>query len=102
MIDEDAIFLVGSCSCEVKEQNPGVDLLMQADWVGLVKRQASTSPIRSAQSATMSAAPELVTFADPVEMGARDPVDAPEDDSDYLVPLILFLIAAAALSWKGR
>src|SRR5205807_1381286 len=25
-------FLVGECSCEVRRQNPGVDLLMAADW----------------------------------------------------------------------
>jgi hypothetical protein len=27
-----AAFLVGECSCEVKEQNPGADLLMTAAW----------------------------------------------------------------------
>lgn len=25
-------FLVGSCQCQVKEENPGVDLLLTADW----------------------------------------------------------------------
>jgi hypothetical protein len=27
-----AEFICGQCSCEVKEQNPGIDLLMAADW----------------------------------------------------------------------
>src|SRR5262245_15707935 len=27
-------FLVGECSCEVRRLNPGVDLLMTADWEG--------------------------------------------------------------------
>ena len=31
-IAEAAGFLVGACSCEAKEQNPGVDLLFAADW----------------------------------------------------------------------
>ena len=35
-IDEAASFLVGPCSCEVKEQNPGVDLLLSIDWSGRV------------------------------------------------------------------
>ena len=26
-------YLCGACSCQVKEQNPGVDLLFEADWV---------------------------------------------------------------------
>jgi len=31
-IQEMAEFLTGPCSCEVKEQNPGYDLLLTADW----------------------------------------------------------------------
>lgn len=31
-IQSSAAFLVGACSCEVKEQNPGFDLLLAADW----------------------------------------------------------------------
>jgi hypothetical protein len=29
---EAATYLCGACSCEIKEQNPGIDLLMTADW----------------------------------------------------------------------
>lgn len=29
---EQAAYLCGACSCEVKEQNPGMDLLMAANW----------------------------------------------------------------------
>ncbi len=38
-IQEYAEFLVGACSCEVKEQNPGFDLLLAADWDALLKAQ---------------------------------------------------------------
>ncbi len=31
-IHDSAAFLVGPCSCEVKELNPGFDLLLSADW----------------------------------------------------------------------
>ncbi len=31
-IVEAATYLCGACSCEIKEQNPGIDLLMTADW----------------------------------------------------------------------
>jgi hypothetical protein len=31
-IDNWTEFAVGACSCQVKEQNPGVDLLVTADW----------------------------------------------------------------------
>jgi hypothetical protein len=32
MLEEYAGFLCGPCSCQVKQQNPGVDLLFAADW----------------------------------------------------------------------
>jgi hypothetical protein len=32
VIFSDSRFLVGPCSCQVKEQNPGVDMLMAVDW----------------------------------------------------------------------
>jgi hypothetical protein len=31
-IDEICLFLLGACSCQVKQQNPGWDLLLDADW----------------------------------------------------------------------
>jgi hypothetical protein len=31
-IEEVALFLVGACSCQVKRQNPGWDLLLHLDW----------------------------------------------------------------------
>ncbi len=39
-VDRAAQFLIGSCSCQVKEQNPGVDLVMAVDWKKMVKDQA--------------------------------------------------------------
>ena len=35
-IDEVAEFMIGACSCEVKESNPGFDLLMAADWESIL------------------------------------------------------------------
>ena len=36
-IDEACQFLAGACSCEVKSQNPGVDLLFRVNWELLVE-----------------------------------------------------------------
>ena len=35
-IDEACSFLTGPCSCSIKDQNPGIDLLMAVDWDHLV------------------------------------------------------------------
>lgn len=51
-IDEALAFLTGACSCEIKAQNPGVDLLMAADW-------SNPSGLRYAEDA----APQLTSLA---------------------------------------
>ncbi|HEY2415801.1 MAG TPA: hypothetical protein VGI40_26410, partial [Pirellulaceae bacterium] len=35
-VQEACEFLVGACSCQVKDQNPGFDLLLSTDWDSLV------------------------------------------------------------------
>ena len=42
-IDEACTFLTGPCSCQVKELNPGVDLLMAVDWEEEVSVVASAT-----------------------------------------------------------
>lgn len=39
IIDQAGLFLTGSCSCEVKEQNPGIDLVMSVHWDRLVQQR---------------------------------------------------------------
>lgn len=43
-VDDIAVFLTGACSCEVKAMNPGVDLLVAADWDGLLVEEAVKDP----------------------------------------------------------
>lgn len=51
-IHQAAAYLCGACSCEIKEQNPGIDLLMTADWsvVGTDEILPETVQIRSKSS----------------------------------------------------
>ncbi len=48
-------FICGPCSCQVKEQNPGFDMLMQHDWDVAVGDVKISSPLP-----TSSSVPELV------------------------------------------
>ena len=43
-IDLSCQFLTGACSCEVKVQNPGADMLIQANWDALVTQHAFSDP----------------------------------------------------------
>jgi hypothetical protein len=44
-VSSSASFLVGACSCEVKELNPGFDLLLSADWDQLLSPDGVPLPI---------------------------------------------------------
>jgi hypothetical protein len=46
-LEDDATFLCGACSCVVKRLNPGVDLLMAADWDGILEDRTSSEPDRA-------------------------------------------------------
>lgn len=43
-IEEIGVFLTGECSCQVKELNPGVDLLFDADWEGSLAMPVRQEP----------------------------------------------------------
>jgi len=43
-IAQGAGFIVGECSCQVKGLNPGFDLLVAADWEGLLAGEQRASP----------------------------------------------------------
>ncbi len=70
-----ATYLCGACSCEIKEQNPGIDLLMTADW----------EPVASKEVV------ETVTISAPAE-----------DDLEWRQwKRVIFIGAAVALLLKG-
>lgn len=52
-------FIVGPCSCQVKEQNPGFDLLLSHDWDGALGKQLISS---EAAQETTDAPPRLLTI----------------------------------------
>ncbi|MCC6420311.1 MAG: hypothetical protein IT429_18915 [Gemmataceae bacterium] len=61
-IEADARFLIGPCTCKVKEQNPGVYLLAVADWETAPDRQPTItlpgeSPAPPATAATVAVSP---------------------------------------------
>lgn len=56
------VFLSGACSCQVKEQNPGFDLLMSVDWnKELFGEGNGPPPVRSTRD-RINPKPELLTI----------------------------------------
>ena len=70
-IDEACRFLIGPCSCQVKEQNPGTDLLMTVPWDDLVN---ATIEIDTALPPLTG----LSGFVEPEPVVETEPVVAPE------------------------
>lgn len=100
-IESAAAFLIGKCSCQVKEQNPGVDLLMTADWDAAAK----ASPLLDRNLPTLAelipAQPEAVT----TRAAAPDAAPAAGDRRLWLftaAALALLLLAGATLRQKRR
>lgn len=44
LLEETGRFICGACSCQVKAQNPGFDLLVKADWESIFGENAAPPP----------------------------------------------------------
>ncbi len=79
-IRETASFLCGACSCQVKEQNPGFDLLMAADWDKLMPWTKSTSNNPEMQVAAAT----IVPIPKGSESGAKETEPEAQASADDL------------------
>lgn len=104
-INESAAFLVGACSCEVKELNPGFDLLLSVDWDDVLFKGAAPPAILASRTTVVSDKPELVAI--PVGAAAAIPAatSIPEESAleFYYEPIglkyvILIGVASAAIA----
>lgn len=104
-IDEAASFLIGKCSCQVKERNPGVDLLMSADWSTVAKTSPELARRLPTLAALGDAAPVSVT-AQPQEGSPVSPGTAPGNSRSKLVLILVYAVSpllsavAVLLAWR--
>ena len=75
-IEQAASFLIGKCSCQVKEKNPGTDLHFNTDWSNLIKAGALTErALPSLAELTKNIpTPETVTFNSTPEAAPMQPI----------------------------
>jgi hypothetical protein len=76
-IQDDGQFLVGPCSCEVKRQNPGVDLLFAADWEAGIGKERLTDPVPPSLVGLSNFLPEEVAKPKPPELPPLEPTPLP-------------------------
>ncbi|MDQ3623692.1 MAG: hypothetical protein M3463_14575 [Verrucomicrobiota bacterium] len=109
-VDESSLFLLGACSCQVKDLNPGWDLLLATNWeAGLEaaekQRLSSTVSIASTAS-TLSTAPPAPNAPSPqpetvlINTAAHAPPAADFTRSLLLGSGAALLAAAGLFLWR--
>lgn len=99
-------FLVGACSCEVKELSPGRDVLLAADWDAVPRlirtRGEDADADLAEQGATTAPKKEDVSLT----AGRPSAATTPRPADRWVPPLAVWLVGAAGLlaclAWLAR
>jgi len=112
LIEEATLFLTGACSCEVKNLNPGWDLLMNVDWetelekaeeVRVAAINTTADPISTPpEKPAVSAKPETVTIGAPAPVPAATLAKTNKFPRWPLFAAAAVLLLATALFGKRR
>jgi hypothetical protein len=100
-LEEACLFLIGRCSCRVKNENPGWDLLLNVAWETSLAAVGKTAVTPPAETAAL-AEPEIVTATQTVTtQPAAQPV-APSKGWAIAAALLLALAAWRLLSRRTK
>ena len=97
-IAEAAKFLCGACSCQVKRLNPGVDLLIAANWDTILNAEDAAQPSRKG---------ERVPIPTPKQQTAAASHESnPQTATAFVLSVVagaaLLLAGVCALVWRTR
>ena len=94
---EHSTYLCGACSCEVKDQNPGIDLLLAAGWDAILSDQIGLEDL--AKPLTVKSDPLPAETAIPSDSGKTQ---APSRTVLIWLAALLLLLGAGRLLRRGR
>jgi hypothetical protein len=97
-IEEICLFLSGACSCQVKRQNPGWDLLLKVDWDEKLREIGVPVPSAAAASGTTATQAQNRPQQEPetVRIAPGTPEAEPKHISSKLTSLLLGAVAIIA------
>ena len=101
IVGEICAFVTGACSCEVKEQNPGIDLLMTADWEAAAEgKRLSEPPPAGLVGIPQAADPSKPVVAPASALVARAPATEPASAPMVrnLIRSVLGVVALVAIA----
>ena len=82
--DEVCHFLTGACSCQVKQQNPGWDLIMNIDWDDRLLAIAEGEPIELTETPSSPEQTDETAETDTVEITPK-----PKTSDINLTPILV-------------
>ncbi|MBV6498049.1 MAG: hypothetical protein CJBNEKGG_00263 [Prosthecobacter sp.] len=106
-LEESSMFLVGRCSCRVKNENPGWDLLLNVDWEKALKEAGENkgaTPAAVTAPAKLSVPETVVSSPSPPAASAR-PASSPEgipQSTILLTSSAVLLCAVGLLLFRSR
>lgn len=94
-LEEACMFLVGRCSCRLKNDNPGWDILLNVDWPKALQEAADkkTTASEPAKPVEMKLPETVVTQAQVVPLANESPATA----TTVAIPQSTILLASSAL-----
>jgi hypothetical protein len=96
-IEEACTFLLGACSCEAKDLNPGWDILLRVNWEAELAKLGPVA-LPGATSTAASIAPETLTIT-PAEVTPSSAAPAPVWQISA-IGVIVLVAAAGLLLWR--
>ena len=110
-IQEVAEFLCGACSCLVKRLNPGLDLLLAADWEGMLDNPADVKPEPPAKGTLIPIPSVRMPAGSKADAEAMSPLErddlAPGQSGRPLLPAMIagvsvLVVASGIWVWRVR
>jgi len=93
-LEDASLFLVGRCSCRIKNENPGWDILMNVDWANELMAVSQKVPVTKSVLTATTPSPVVTTKAAPV-------VAEPSTSSRNNWTLVGGIVILIGLVWFG-
>jgi hypothetical protein len=104
-LEEACMFLVGRCSCRMKNENPGWDILLNVDWPKALEEAKAKKPAVEVAQAVQMKQPETVVTESKDDSPPTDqasPRDSIPQSSILLTSASLLLAGLAALLYRNK
>jgi hypothetical protein len=100
VVDEDCAYLCGDCTCEVKDQNPGTDLLFSQDWDKalegrLLVKEKELPPLTGVLFQSPLQEVETISVPKENELSTESPSEQPKP-----IYALIFLSLAGIFIWR--